>query len=506
MGIDRPYQIYPTPTGLPRGRRAQRRSIPPPIGGWNTRDDPAQMRMTDATQLINWYPRLRDVVVRNGYISHATGVGSTNVDTVVEFFDGTTRRLLACSPTNIYNATSSGAASSLAGSLNSGRWQTDMMDGIMGLVNGVDVPKTYNGSTISNMTISGPTIANLIGIKIFKSRSYFWESGKQSFWYSSTNALGGTLTEFALGEIAEKGGFLMAMENWTVDGGSGADDFAVFIMSSGEVLVYQGSDPGDSSDWSKVGSYVIPAPLDIRAVSKIGSQILVATTSDLVYLPSAFDKASPPPTKLSGALQLAGPTYKSNTGWQLIYYPKRTMMILNVPIRTDEFEQYVINTSNGSPARFIDQPSRSWGIYNDDLYFGSTDGVVYQADTGTHDDSTNINSDARQAWTDLGSPEEKVVTSFRGVFSGTSIFKPGMEMGYDFTNADVTRVVTTGGSGTAWGSPWGSAWGSTQIIRDEWQLAEGSGTVVSPQVSLGTQDETPIWYRTDLLVEAGGNI
>jgi len=271
--------------------------------------------------------------MRRGHIEHATGVGSGDVDTVTEFSSGSDVQLIAASSSNLYNATAAGAATSLGSGFTNGRWQTAMMNDVMGLVNGADAPQDYDGSTLGSMTISGVgTASDLVGIHVFKSRSYFSKANSPSFWYSAVNALGGACTEFALGEVSRMGGNLLAMKSWTVDGGSGPDDFAVFIMSSGEVLVYQGSDPGSSSDWSLVGSYRIPTLLDIRCVEKVGAQVVALTDNDMVFLPSAFDKPSPPPSKLSGAMELAGPTYRANTGWQSIYYAKRNMLIFNIPI------------------------------------------------------------------------------------------------------------------------------------------------------------------------------
>jgi len=445
--------------------------------------------------------------MRRGHIEHATGVGSGDVDTVTEFSSGSDVQLIAASSSNLYNATAAGAATSLGSGFTNGRWQTAMMNDVMGLVNGADAPQDYDGSTLGSMTISGVgTASDLVGIHVFKSRSYFWKANSPSFWYSAVNALGGACTEFALGEVSRMGGNLLAMKSWTVDGGSGPDDFAVFIMSSGEVLVYQGSDPGSSSDWSLVGSYRIPTLLDIRCVEKVGAQVVALTDNDMVFLPSAFDKPSPPPSKLSGAMELAGPTYRANTGWQSIYYAKRNMLIFNIPISSTQFEQYVLNTETGAPARFTNQNARAWGVVDDDLYFGTTDGRVMQADTGSNDDGENINADARQAWSDLGLSHNKKVEAFRFVMSGTASFSSGGTIAYDFTNATPTREVTTGGSGTPWGSPWGSAWSSSTSVNQEWRIASGTGQVLSPQVSLGIEGERPAWYRTDLMVSEAPNL
>lgn len=507
MGLSQPRLIYPTPTSLPRNRKSARVSLPPPIGGWNTRDDPVQMSPVDATHLVNFYPEINEVAVRRGFTEHATGVGSGNVDLITEFYDGTTRKLLAASPTNVYDATSAGAASSLASGFTNGQWQTAMMNGVMGLVNGVDAPQDYDGTTFGAMTISGVgTATELVGIHVFKSRSYFWKANSPSFWYSAVNALGGACTEFALGEVAVKGGTLIAMTNWTVDGGDGVDDYAVFIMSSGEILVYQGSDPGTAADWALVGSYFLPTILGRRCTTKIGGEICIVTDTDIVFIPSAFNKPSPPASKLKGALEISGPQYRANFGWQSIYYGVRNMLIVNVPISATQFEQYVVNMETGSPARFTDQNARVWGIYNDELYFGLTDGRVMKADTGTSDDGNNINADARQAWQNLGADIDKKVEAFRFVFSGTADFNSGGAIGYDFINASPARAVTTGGSGLPWGSPWGSAWGSDTTVIGEWCLSNGYGQVLSPQVSLGIEGERPAWYRTDLMVSQAPNI
>ena len=492
---------------ISRARKSRQVSIPPPIGGWNTRDDPAQMGPSDATHLVNFWPEQNQVSLRKGFSEHSTGVGSGNVDTVVEYFSGTTRHLLAASPTNIYNATSPGAATSLHAGFANGRWQSAMMNGILGLVNGADTPQIYNGSTIEDMTaITGTTGTELIGIHVFKSRSYFWKAASPSFWYSATNALGGAVTEFALGQVARLGGSLVRMHSWTVDGGDGVDDYSVFLMSSGEVLVYQGSDPGSSSAWALVGSYRIPAPLGIRCAEKVGGKLGVLTDRDIVFLPDAFNQPSPPASKLKGALEVSGPVYRSNYGWQALYYARRDMLILNVPVSATQFEQYVVNMGIGSPARFTNQNARAWGVFDNELYFGTSDGRVMQADSVAKDENAAIQADARQAWSDLGSPSNKKVEAFRPVFSGTSLFRVGAEIAYDFRNATVTREVTSGVSGTAWGSPWGSPWSTPLEIRDEWTLANGMGQVVSPQVSIGVDGETPAWYRTDLLVSAAPNI
>ena len=49
-------------------------SLPAPVGGWNARDALANMAPTDAVTLDNLFPGVSSVMLRGGYIRHATGI------------------------------------------------------------------------------------------------------------------------------------------------------------------------------------------------------------------------------------------------------------------------------------------------------------------------------------------------------------------------------------------------------------------------------------------------
>ena len=171
-------------------------TIPAPIGGWNKRDALDIMPPQDAVTLDNWFPGTGKVVLRRGYSNHVTsGIGSSNVDTLVEYNAGTVRQLLAGANGNIYDVSSS-TASSLKSGLSANRWETVNFNGSMGWVNGTDTPLVYDGSSFSNMTVSGTglTVTDLRGIMVHQSHTFFWENNSQDFWYSAVNTLGGSLT------------------------------------------------------------------------------------------------------------------------------------------------------------------------------------------------------------------------------------------------------------------------------------------------------------------------
>ena len=172
-------------------------------------------------------------------LGHSPG----NVETLAEYISGANRHLIACENGSVYNASSSAPTIlGTVGSFEVNRWQTVNFDGKLGLVNGTDTPQQYDGTTLSSLTVTGPT--NPIGVNAFKNRTYFWDADSQSIWYSAANALGGVVTEFALSHTDAYGGNILQMLTWTHDGGAGPDDHAVFLFTSGHAVVYQGDYPG----------------------------------------------------------------------------------------------------------------------------------------------------------------------------------------------------------------------------------------------------------------------
>ena len=484
-------------------------SVPAPIGGWNTRDSKDKMPPEDAAILTNWFPDVGYVRLRGGYSSHATGLGG-NVETLAEYHATTVRKLIAAADGEIWDATNTGAASSLASGFTNDRWQWANFNGSMGFVNGADTPQVYDGSTVGNMTVSGVglTVSNLIGINVYKSRSYFWEANSQDFWYSSTNALGGSLTKFPLSRVSQFGGNLTTMCTWTMDGGNGPDDYAVFIMSSGDVIVYQGSDPGSADDWSLVGIYRIGAPLSIRSAIKIGGDVCIISKDDYVFLSKVLkDGTSHKKTKAVGALQTAVRSYASNFGWQAILYPQGSMAIFNIPTTTSRFEQHVLNIKTGAWTKFTNWNARCFGLYNDNLYFGGN-GVVYKADTGLQDGDGAISGDALTAWNRFGTQRVKQMTAVRNLMetNGATI-NVSSAVGADFnepnTSYDTTSsVVAT----TPWDtSEWDDAsWPNEFAVSNDWKSAAAMGHIFAQRVKVSTGTQTVRWNSSDYIIQPGG--
>lgn len=134
--------------------------------------------------------------------------------------------------------------------------------------------------------------SDVTGFCVHKGRVWYWSRKSDEPCYTALQARGGTLTRFPLQYVAETGGNIVLIETLTMDGGGGPDDLLAFVMDTGECLIYQGSDPGDPTDWALVGRFRVPPPLNGKCVTRVGGDSLMLTKAGLIplqnYIKAAF--------------------------------------------------------------------------------------------------------------------------------------------------------------------------------------------------------------------------
>lgn len=479
---------------------------PAPYGGWNTRDSLADMPPHHAVLLDNWFPTENEVMLRKGYSSHGTTLGG-QVETIAEFHSGSTQRLLAFANGNIWNCTTAGAGSSLASGLTNNVWDWVMFDGKMGMCNGADTPRQYDGTTVSTLTItgSGLTSSNLKGCATFKGRSFWWEDNSQDFWYSSLNTLGGALTKFPLSRVGTFGGKLLRMVTWTRDGGEGVDDFAVFLMSTGEVIVYAGSDPG--FDWTLVGVYRIGQPEGSRCAIKVGGDVVIITREGYVSLAARIGNPNSRAIsdQIADASRQAVATFTGNSGWQPIFWPEQRMLLVNVPTGTNQAVQHVYNTTTGAPCRFTDIDANCWGVYNGSLYFGGN-ATIYKFWDTLSDNGSAIVGDMIPAYQMLGRGSLVRATALQPRLRTSGSLQLALEARTDFDNGgQPSASLSTGNATTPWGSSWGSAW-ANEIYVQPTKTATKVGRYISQRMTTRTTDHALLLYSNTYFYERGGFI
>lgn len=498
---------YPT-LDQERNGQALRVNVPSPSGGLNTKDSESAMEPTDALIMENWFPGQGSVSTRKGFTQYATGL-SGYVETLMEYNANTVRKFICANGSTLNDITNPASIVSVGTGFTNARFQWVNFNAYLIMLNGADTPQTFDGTTLAASTISGSglTVSELNGINVHKNRVYVWNSNAQDVWYGATNAIGGVFTKFQLSRVAPFGGNLVSMMTWNLDGGNGVDDYAVFLMSSGDVLLYQGSDP---SSWALLGTYKIGRPIAIRGAKKVAGDIVIITDQDFVFFSEVFknDGSVTQRGKLSGAAIEAVNDYGSNYGWEIAMYPKAGWLLINVPVANNTtYHQYVLNTITGAACKFTGMNASTWGMYNNNLYFGGN-GKVFKADDGFNDNGANINCDIQAAYNNLGSPQEKIVNSYRN-----TIKLDGSAVVNSIVNFDYGRGETSqNSSSTAQGSFWDVAlwdvamWSPEGLTRNELIYSSGQGVDLGMRIKVSINGQQLFWYRTDYSVSVSNII
>mgnify|MGYP000458628481 CR=1 FL=1 len=150
----------------PQGRKATTTSVAAPLGGWNARDSIAEMSPMDAVVLENFFPTPSDVTLRKGYSQYATGI-TGQVYSLMSYNFTSGQKLFAVADGVIYDATNSGAATTVFTGLSNSKFQhiNVTTDGGHFLVacNGVDPTMIYDGSNWAKLatTTTAQTISSI---------------------------------------------------------------------------------------------------------------------------------------------------------------------------------------------------------------------------------------------------------------------------------------------------------------------------------------------------------
>lgn len=474
---------------------------PAPTKGWNSRDALSEMKPGFAVLLDNYFPDSSKCSLRNGSRVHSTGMGAP-VKTALAWEGLSSRKLFGFANNKIWDASafSTGASDVTAGSaITTDIWHGQNFGGRLTVVNGADVPRQWNGSAWIDTTFTGVTQSNLANIFSYRSRLYFPEANTLKVWYGGADSISGALTAFDMQYVFRLGGSLLAGGALSRDSGNGADDLAVFLSSLGEVLVYQGANPGDSTTWNLIGRYRTATPIGRRCLISIGGDLAIITKAGLVPMSKVMAKGQGDEVdialtaNISPTVNKSARDYGDNFGWQAMLYPKGTRGIMNVPtVDSSQAHQYVWNTLTGAWCRFKGMNAISWALYNDKPYFGGPDGKIYEADVTQADAGTDIVGDIRPAFSYLGKRGmRKQFHLAKPIIEADAAATLSVDLETDYREADASNLVSLdGGAGTQWDEgAWDSfQWGgATQIYAEAYGVV-GLGDAASLRIRSQTKN------------------
>jgi hypothetical protein len=491
------------------------KGISAPTDGLDAISPLADMDPKRAPILTNWVPRPGWVELRAGFQPWTQFVTSLPVETLMAYRAPTGEKLHAASGGKIFDVSTRGGASVLASGFLSSRWQYTNFQVPGGshyiiLGNGVDDAQIYNGSSYSNWSISGLpggiTTADIVNIYATKQRLWLVLVNSSVVAYMPTDAITGPIAGTQdLGDTWTKGGSLIAVVDWTIDGGEGPSSYVAFISSEGEVTLYQGTDPTNANAWSLVGTFALSPPIGYRCATRIGSDVGLITYAGLIplsqalpYDPSA-DRSASLTSRIQNAMNQAVQSSSQNFGWQFITYPAQTLGLLNVPATENASQfQFAMNMLTGAWCQFQGWNANCFELYNQQLLFGDNAGNINLAYVGQTDWTSGLSATMQCAFNWFDDPGRlKRMTMLQPLMTTDGTATPSLSVDVDFATSAPSAPVTTSVSGGVWDSSlwdqdlWSS--GITQFTSFLSVEAIGKALAVSMQVSLGASSSVSVF-------------
>jgi len=507
------------------------KSVTFPVGGWNAVDPLASMKPEYAVALENIFPDQGYGKLRGGNREYSDTGELTPIESVMAYHGSAGNKMFGATGEYIFDMTVEGdPATEDLDNLSNARWQhvnfATSGGEFLWACNGADDPIVFNGSTWASAVITTITAEDIIGVTVYKNRLWFAFIDSIDSGYLDADSIQGAGAYFPLTGVFSKGGHLMAVGTWTIDGGAGPDDRLVLVSSRGQVAVYSGSNPdGVDADMALNGVYNLAPPIGRRCLLNVGGDIAIVTIAGVVPLSKAMvtDQAATDVIALTKKIQpvmvQSARDWKDNFGWQLTAYPRATMGILNVPItESGQQVQYVMNTVTGAWCKFTGWNANCFEVFEDRLFFGGNDGKLYEADRSGADGTSAISIDIQCAFNYFGEKgRQKHFKLVRPILTTDGTVSPSLGVNVDFRD---DAQLSTPSSAILPQARWDEAlwdealWPVERRTQTSWQGVSGYGYCASIRMrsqiaSLGEDDaEQPIptfnINAFDIIYEGGG--
>lgn len=481
------------------------KGVPVPTEGWDAISPLADMDPKRSPMLLNWVPRPGYVELRQGYSAYVQGLpGGGPVETLMVLRQPAAQRMFAATNQAIYEVSNAGQQDLKASGFASNRWQYTNFTPpngttVIQAVNGADSLQMFDGTTWSAPSITGfPngwTTANILNIYASKQRLWYVMKNSTIVAFMPVGAIQGPISGYQdMGTLFTKGGFLVAVCDWTIDGGEGPSSYVAFISSEGQVALYQGIDPNNTALWSLVGVFSGSKPVGLRCATTIGSDVALITYAGLLqisqmlpYDPSA-DRSAALTARIQNAMNLAVQAYGGNFGWQFITLPIQTLGFLNVPIATNQTQvQYVTNMLTGAWTQFSNWNANCFELYNQTLYFGDNSGNVNLAYQGSADLVSAIPADMQCAFNWFDDPgRNKRMTMVQPLLTSDGQIAPSLSVDVDFSSTAPVSTTQSLTGGAVWDQAvWDTDVWSTGLVQvTSWLSAEAEGKALAVRISV----------------------
>jgi hypothetical protein len=502
-----------------KGRPAARVAhLGAPLKGLSRRSELTEGDPLLASILTNWIVEDDRITVRPGYIKLGQIAANTPVSALIPYYGSPIQKLLAASGTTLYDTAGAQVSTGWGGDDWAWTSYSDLssVDYTI-MVNGHDGVVSWDGAVFKKETVTAPTgetwVDPLKFDKVLSHMNLLWfaDSDNLSVYYLPLQQKSGQLTLFPLNAMFKRGGHVVAMYTWTIDGGLGLDDAIVIFTSNGEAAIYSGIDP--AVDFKLVGVFRFDAPMSKHSVINFGGDLYVLISTGFVpmttLVKAEVENLGRSDIGVLKEFEDVSKAYRNDFGWQVMLNYQSGHAICNMPTGNNTYQQMVRKMPSQIWSKWTGVPSRCWGWLDNHTYFGTDDGGIYLGgEEYLNDNGAAINADVRFAWSSYKSVAKKNFTMLKVYSITDGLPRPFMDLETDYDNTQPTNQpeVTFGpGGGADWDiSDWDvSDWAMVTQPRQDWQGITGLGRVGAPRIRVSITGCTFSITGVDVLYELG---
>lgn len=348
-------------------------------------------------------------------------------------------------------------------------------------------------------------IGNVNFVTSHNGRLWLIERNKSKAWYLPIDAVAGAATEFFFGPKLPHGGNLAGLFPWTIDSGTGIDDYLVAVGRAGDVLPYRGTDPGSADAWELTGRWFVGAiPAGPKFCTQSGGDLLILSSYGLTSMNELVVgtdgknlDASDESKKISLLIRNAMDEYRTDDGWDVSLMPSQSNMVISRPqTGSESYIQFIRHTTTNGWGLWRDVPIASFDEWNGKVYFGTKDMRVCVMDVNVDNqlitpveqiNGESIRFSVLTSYQDLGEPSLKKRGKFsRPYFLASQAPSSTTKFRYDY---DLNEVLNTSGDvvfqGDQWDvGLWDTAIWSTTDLSAKFQVSGGFGMGVNVALAM----------------------
>jgi len=379
-----------------------------------------------------------------------------------------------------------------------------------------DPPGSLGKEAVTAPPAEGWIVPNLFDKTLsHMNRLWFADSANLAVYYLPVQQKAGVVSYLPLNAIFRRGGHIVAIHNWTLDGGGGMDDTLAIFSSNGECAIYGGTDP-DADDFSLVGIFKFDSPMSKNSVMNFGGDIYALVSTGLIPMSSMLraegeQLGSKADKDVYTAFLDVSRVHATEFGWGVMLDYRTGAAICNLPLGGGKYKQMVRFMPNPIWSSWSNLNARCWQWVNGRSLYGTDTGKLYEVNKDYLNDAGEpITADVQFAWSLFKTPAYK---SFRMVLpyvitDGTPRPLVEIRCDYDLTPPQNWPDISLNDLGAAWDvATWDvDYWVSRSQSIGEWQGVSGGGHVGAPRLRITIKDCTFSLAAIDVLFEAGAAV